>query len=123
MQIVVKMFLLLFDAAVGNKVADAAPVAFAKMVPDEAELALRFVEERCLDLFTIQLAIVVPEVIEVGRTGDLQEIRKVAADLDYPSGVSLEREARFRRGLFYELQRLGAGERPKKYIREDIEEW
>ena len=52
-------------------------IALAHVVPDESELPFGFVEKSGLDLFAVELAFILQQMIEVGRAGDLQKVGEI----------------------------------------------
>src|SRR6185369_1569198 len=121
-QIFPDVFVLFFNAPVLVELANRAPAAVAKVIPDKSKLAFGFIEERGLDLLAIEFAFVLQQMVEVGGTGNLQEVRKVTGDLGDSPGVTLERQRCLGGGPGYQVERFLAGECAQKNIREDVEE-
>ena len=65
-QVLVEVFVFLDNFSFLDEISNAAAISVAQMVPHESELALGLIQKCSLDFFAVQLAVVLPEVIEIG---------------------------------------------------------
>src|SRR5262249_50579181 len=91
-------------------------------VPHEAKLAFGLIQESGFDLLALQFSFILPQVLKVGRTGDLDKIGKMAGDLDYAPSVPFEFQTRSSGWTRNQLCGLLLGEGPQEHVGKDVEE-